>query len=71
MRQQRICIYPPDVQLLTGKSERYCRDLIQTLRESLGKHPKQQITCCELGEYLNLDPEIIFKTINNLPLLEV
>jgi hypothetical protein len=70
MRQQRICIHSTDVEVLTGKSSRYCRSLLKSLRESLGKEPNQPITCCELGSYLNLDPEVIYKTINNLPLLE-
>lgn len=70
MRQQRICIYPNDVEVLTGKGARYCRNLLNELRASLGKQPNQLITCCELGAYLNLDPEVIFKTINNLPLLD-
>ncbi len=69
MRQQRICIYPKDVEVLTGKGARYCRTLLNTLRESLGKAPNQPITCCELGAYLHLDPEVIYRTINHLPLL--
>lgn len=69
MKQERIIIYPHDISVLTGKSVRQCRRILSELKESLGKHPKQHITCCELGEYLNLDPQVIFKSINNLPLL--
>ncbi len=69
LKKERIIIYPDDVAVLTGKGIKYCRNLLSELKESLGKHPKQHITCCELGAYLNLDPEVIFKSINNLPLL--
>jgi hypothetical protein len=69
MRQKRICIYSTDVEAITGKSPRASRTLLNTLRKSLGKASHQQITCCELGAYLSLDPEVIYKTINNLPLL--
>jgi hypothetical protein len=69
MKQQRICIYPNDVAVLTGKGTRYCRNLLKDLRQSLGKDASQPITCCDLGAFLNLDPEVIYRTINHLPLL--
>ena len=69
MKKERLIIYPDDVIVFTGKSLKYCRQLLHELRESLGKHPKQHITCCELGAFLNIDPEVIYKSINNLPLI--
>tara|TARA_B100001057_G_scaffold264008_1_gene264149 strand:- start:344 stop:559 length:216 start_codon:yes stop_codon:yes gene_type:complete len=69
MKKERLIIYPDDVVVLTGKSVKYCRNLLSELKESLGKDPKQHITCCELGAYLNIEPEVIYKSINNLPLL--
>ena len=69
-KKQRILVYPDDVVELTGKSYKYCRTLLSDLKQELGKDPKHHITCCELGEYLNLDPQVIFKSINNLPLLD-
>ncbi|WP_339832723.1 hypothetical protein [uncultured Altibacter sp.] len=70
MRQQRICIYHNDVTLLTGKGERSARRILQSIRESSGKQDHQAITVCELAQYLGLDPQVVYKTINNLPLLE-
>lgn len=65
----RIFVYANDLELLTGKGPRYCRELFNEIRIALGKEKDKLITCCELGEYLNLEPEVIYKTINNLPLL--
>lgn len=70
MKKERIFVYPDDVAVLTGKGIRYCRELLNDLKQKLGKDSKHHITCCELGAYLNLDPQVIFKSINNLPLLE-
>jgi len=70
MKKQRIIIYPQDVMLLTGKGLKYCRSMLNELRETLGKPPGMLITCCELGAHLNLDPEVVYRTINNLPLLD-
>jgi len=70
MKKERIIVYADDVAVLTGKGIRYCRELLKEIKESLGKDPKHHVTCCELGEYLNLDPQVIFKSINNLPLLD-
>lgn len=69
MKQQRIVIYPTDVTVLTGKGIKYSRKLLTDLKVALGKDAKQHITCCELGAHLNLDPEVIYRTINKLPLL--
>jgi len=69
MKQHRIIIYPVDMSVLTGKSVRQCRRILMELKESLGKPEHQEITCCELGAYLNIDPEVIYKSINNLPML--
>ncbi|WP_034260483.1 hypothetical protein [Altibacter lentus] len=70
MRQQRICIYHTDVSLLTGKGERSARRIIQSIKQHSGKNEHQAVTVCELSQYLGLDPLVVYKTINNLPLLE-
>ena len=43
MNRKRICIYAKDIQLITGRSERYGRKLLQTIRETLDKEPHQFI----------------------------
>jgi hypothetical protein len=61
----RICIYPKDIQRITGKSERYGRNLIQKLRNSLGKKPHQFITIKEFSDYSGIDIEIINRYITD------
>ncbi len=55
----RLCIYPKDIQRITGKSERYSRNLMHRIRTSLGKQAHHPITWLELAAYLNLPPDQI------------
>lgn len=59
MNTKRVCIYPKDIQLITGRSERYGRKLIQTIREVLDKEPHQFITIKEFSEYSGIEEDII------------
>ena len=51
----RTCIYPKDIQRITGRSERYCRKVLQQIKETLGKHPHQFVTLEEFATYSGLD----------------
>lgn len=53
-RITRLCIYPKDIQRITGKSERYSRDLIHKIRKSLNKEDHQVVTIEELSTYLGI-----------------
>jgi hypothetical protein len=44
MLRKRCVIYPKDVQLITGKSERYGQELLTKIREHYNKQPHQFIT---------------------------
>ena len=61
MNTKRVCVYPKDIQLITGRSERYGRKLLQTIRESLDKEPHQFITVDEFSEYTGIKEEIVYK----------
>lgn len=63
MNPKRICIYPKDIQLITGRSERYGRKLIQDIKEYLGKESHQFITITEFSEYSGIEIEEIYKYI--------
>jgi hypothetical protein len=54
---ERIGIYPKDLQILTGKSERHCRKIISRIRETHNKLPHQLVTFQECFEYLGLPLE--------------
>lgn len=50
----RLCIYPKDVQRITGKSERYGRMLLIKIRENLNKQDHQFISIEEFCLYTGL-----------------
>lgn len=60
---QRLCIYPKDVQRITGKSERWSRNLIRTIMLKLKKEHHQFITLEEFSTYTGIDLEKIRETI--------
>jgi hypothetical protein len=59
MLRKRCVIYPKDVQLITGKSERYGQELLTKIKEYYKKEPHQFITVQE------------FCTFSGIPLHEV
>ena len=64
MNRKRICIYAKDIQLITGRSERYGRKLLQTIRETLDKEPHQFVTIYEFSEYSGIELEVVNQYIN-------
>ena len=50
----RLCVYPKDVQRITGKSERYGRMLLLKIRESFKKEEHQFISIEEFCTYTGL-----------------
>ena len=52
---KRICIYPKDVQRITGRSERYGRKLLEKIRTHLNKEQHQFITLKEFSEYTGIN----------------
>jgi hypothetical protein len=51
---KRICIYPKDIQQITGKSERQCRNIINNIRKKLSKEKHQAVTFDEFYQYLGI-----------------
>lgn len=62
MEQTRLCIYPKDVQRITGKSERYGRMLLQKIKEHFQKEEYQFVTVEEFCLYTGIkkDEVILF-----------
>lgn len=50
----RLCVYPKDVQRITGKSERYGRMLLLKIKEALNKEEHQFISIEEFCTYTGL-----------------
>lgn len=51
----RICIYPKDVQVVTGKSERYGRTIIKAIKERLNKEAHQLVTIDEFYDFMGFE----------------
>jgi hypothetical protein len=51
----RLCIYPKDIQIVTGRSERYGRNLIKKIKEAFSKENHQVVTIDEFCTYMGLD----------------
>ena len=64
INHKRVCIYAKDIQLITGRSERYGRKLLQKIRCLLDKEPHQFITIKEFSEYSGIEISLINQYIN-------
>ena len=56
---KRVVIYPKDIMIITGKSERYSRYLIQRIKKHLGKEDHQVVSIGEFCEYMGLEEDEI------------
>lgn len=63
--KKRVCIYPKDIQRITGRSDRYGRKLIQEIKKFLGKESNQFITIKEFSEYSGIELETVKTYIND------
>jgi hypothetical protein len=61
MTPKRACIYPKDIQRITGRSERYGRKLLNDIRNYFGKKSYQFVTIKEFVEYSGIEEEIVNK----------
>jgi hypothetical protein len=58
-RMERLCIYPKDIQIVTGRSERFGRELIKKIKETLSKQKHQFITIEEFCDYTGLSTDTV------------
>jgi len=65
MKSDRVCIFPKDVQRITGRSERYGRLLLHQIRKHFDKQPHQFITANEFAEFTGVDVEIVKEYLKN------
>ena len=54
---KRICIYPKDIQLITGKSYRQSARMLQKIRKDLNKHENEFVSIEEFCLYTSLKIE--------------
>jgi len=58
-KNSRICIYPKDISIITGKSERYGRKLIEKIKKELSKGENQFVSIQDFCEYTGLKIELV------------
>jgi hypothetical protein len=63
LEQKRVCIYPKDVQRITGKSYRTARLLLLSIKKHLNKQEHQFITIEEFCTYTGLKIELVLPLI--------
>lgn len=56
---ERVCIYPKDVQIVTGKSERWGREIIKKIKSHFSKQPHQLVSIDEFCTYMGLDVGVV------------
>lgn len=59
MKLSRVCIYPKDVQRITGKSEKASRRLLHVIRKALGKEAHQYITTEDFANYTGIETNLV------------
>ncbi|MFD2164533.1 hypothetical protein ACFSJU_19160 [Paradesertivirga mongoliensis] len=64
MITERICIYPKDVMLITGRSERSGCRLLQTIKKKYNKTKNQFVSISEFSEYTGLQIDEIKQFLN-------
>jgi len=62
-RMNRIVIYPQDVAIITGRSDRYGRMIIKRIKVLLEKENHQFVTIKEFSEYMDIEVSIIESVI--------
>jgi len=59
----RLCIYPKDIQVITGRSDRYGRNLIKKIKDHFSKQQHQVVTVDEFCQYIGLQQEVVAKQL--------
>ncbi|MBC7748863.1 hypothetical protein QLS91_14060 [Flavobacterium sp. LB2P84] len=59
----RVCIYPKDVQRITGKTYRQARLYLHKIKTNLNKEPHQLLSIEEFCDYSGLQMEHVLRCI--------
>lgn len=60
---QRLCIYPKDIMIITGRSDKYGRNLIKKIKQHLNKQEHQVVSVEEFCQYMGLQLETVVKQL--------
>lgn len=65
MGTHRVCIYPKDVQRITGKTYTQSRLYVKKIKESLNKEEHHLLSVLEFCRYSGLPYEEVIKTMTD------
>lgn len=54
---KRICIYPKDIEIVTGKSYRQCTRMLAAMKVKLNKSEDQMVSIEEFCQFIGLKRE--------------
>jgi hypothetical protein len=57
LKVSRMCVYPKDVQRITGRTERYGRKLLKRIKDHLKKESYQLVSIEEFCHFTGLKSE--------------
>jgi len=63
IENKRLCIYPKDIQRITGKSYRQSIRLLQKIRKDLNKQQNELVSIVEFCSYTSLIHEQVLTLI--------
>ncbi|RYE52954.1 MAG: hypothetical protein EOP48_15385 [Sphingobacteriales bacterium] len=55
----RLCIYPKDVSIITGKGQRWSQRLLKAIRYAFNKDDHQLVSVKEFAEYTGIDLQLV------------
>lgn len=64
-RPKRLCIYPKDVQQITGRSLRHARELLKKVKADLGKGKADLLTIKEFCNYTGIPYESVMEVVRD------
>jgi hypothetical protein len=59
----KLCIYPKDIQIIRGRSDRYGRNLIKRIKKHLKKRQHQVVTVKEFCQYMGLQHDTVARQL--------
>ena len=62
---ERLVIHPKDIQIVTGRTERYGRKILSKIKGQLKKAPQQLVTISEFCSYAGLLEEEVRNLLPN------
>jgi hypothetical protein len=59
----RLVIFPKDIQIITGRSDRYGRKLIKKIKEHFKKEQYQVVSIQEFCQYMGLQQDVVARQL--------